>query len=207
VVPSKLVSVMTCLDCNVVNIGRHDIVLGMSWLRKHGPLIDWPNRKVNFISGHCSKNCLAKTATAKGDVLENTPGINTVEENPKLNLELIPEPYRDLVDVFAEGETVTELPLHRPYDLRISLTEGARPRHSPIYKTTAEEEAEMEKTIKAQLEQGLIIKSQSPMTSPKTFARKKNGKLRMCVNYWRMNAMTKCDPYPLPLTDELIERL
>jgi hypothetical protein len=77
------------------------------------------------------------------------------------------------VDVFAEGETVTELPPHRPYDLRIDLTEGAKPRQGPIYKTTAEEEAEMEKTIKAQLEQGLIVRSQSPMTSPITFARKK----------------------------------
>jgi hypothetical protein len=45
------------------------------------------------------------------------------------------------------------------------------------------------------------------MTSPITFARKKNGKLRMCVDYRRLNAMTKRDPYPLPLTDELIERL
>jgi hypothetical protein len=88
----------------------------MSWLKKHGPLIDWPSKKVTFISDHFNKNCLAKAATAKGDVLEDAPGINTVEEKPKLNMDLIPEPYRDLADVFAEGETVTELPPHRSYD-------------------------------------------------------------------------------------------
>jgi hypothetical protein len=162
------------INCNVVNIGQHNIVLGMSWLKKHGPLIDWPNKKGTFISDHCNKNCLTQAATAKGDVLEEAPGINTVEEKPKLNMDLIPETYQDLTDVFTEGETVTELP-HRLYNLRIDLTEGAKPKHGPIYKTTAEEEAEMEKTIKAQLKQGLIIKSQSPMTSPIMLQEKRMG--------------------------------
>jgi hypothetical protein len=97
---------------------------------------------------------------AKGDALEDTPGINAVEEKLKLNIDLIPKPYWDLVDVFTEGETVAKLPPHRPYNLRIDFTKGAKPGHGPVYKTMAEEETEMEKSIKAQLEQGLIIKSQ-----------------------------------------------
>ena len=30
------------IQCNVANIGRHNLVLGMSWLKLHNPTIDWP---------------------------------------------------------------------------------------------------------------------------------------------------------------------
>ncbi|KAF8749931.1 hypothetical protein RHS01_09606 [Rhizoctonia solani] len=45
------------------------------------------------------------------------------------------------------------------------------------------------------------------MASPILFVKKKNGKLRMCVDYWRLNSMTKKNVYPLPLPQNLIEKL
>ena len=32
------------LSCNVTNIGHHEIVLGMSWLKKHSPSIEWSSK-------------------------------------------------------------------------------------------------------------------------------------------------------------------
>jgi hypothetical protein len=40
--------------------------------------------------------------------------------------------------------------------------------------------------------------------SPIMVVPKKNGKLRICVNFRKLNATTKKDPYPLPFTDEVI---
>jgi hypothetical protein len=40
--------------------------------------------------------------------------------------------------------------------------------------------------------------------SPIIVMPKKNGKLRICVNFKKLNATTKKDPYPLPFTDEVI---
>ncbi|QRW24326.1 Retrotransposable element Tf2 protein [Rhizoctonia solani] len=45
------------------------------------------------------------------------------------------------------------------------------------------------------------------MASPILFVKKKNGKLRMCVDYRRLNSMTKKNAYPLPLPQNLIEKL
>jgi hypothetical protein len=40
--------------------------------------------------------------------------------------------------------------------------------------------------------------------SPIIVVPKKNGKLRICVNFNKLNATTKKDPYPLPFIDEVI---
>ncbi|QRW20471.1 Retrotransposable element Tf2 protein [Rhizoctonia solani] len=45
------------------------------------------------------------------------------------------------------------------------------------------------------------------MASPILFVKKKNGKLRMCVDYRHLNSMTKKNVYPLPLPQNLIEKL
>ena len=34
------------MKCNVADIGKHSIVLGMSWLKLHNPSIDWPNKHI-----------------------------------------------------------------------------------------------------------------------------------------------------------------
>jgi hypothetical protein len=40
--------------------------------------------------------------------------------------------------------------------------------------------------------------------SPIAVVPKKNGKLKICVDFQKLNATTKKDPYPLPSTDEVI---
>ena len=42
----------------VADIGRFDIILGMPWLKKHNPSIDWEKKTVDYISYKCKKNCL-----------------------------------------------------------------------------------------------------------------------------------------------------
>jgi hypothetical protein len=36
---------------------------------------------------------------------------------------------------------------------------------------------------------------------------KKNGKLRICINFKKLNAATKKDPYPLPFTNEVLNTI
>ncbi|QRW18405.1 Retrotransposable element Tf2 protein [Rhizoctonia solani] len=163
------------LECHISNIGNHQLVLGMSWLKKHNPQISWEKHTLVFNSLHCSNNCLPAPA-----VLE----LKAVEE--------IPTPYQEFSRVFPEEES-SKLPPHRPYDIAIDL--GPR------------EDAELKETIEKQLKAGLIQPSKSPMASPILFVKKKNGKLRMCVDYRRLNSMTKKNVYPLPLPQNLIEKL
>lgn len=49
---------------------------------------------------------------------------------------------------------------------------------------------------------GIIEESSSPYASPIVLVRKKNGDLRMVVDYRRLNNLTKKDAYPLPRIEE-----
>jgi hypothetical protein len=57
------------------------------------------------------------------------------------------------------------------------------------------------------LDKGFIAPGNAPFASPFLMARKPGGGLRFCVDYRKLNAVTKKDRYPLPLVDELMQRL
>jgi hypothetical protein len=176
------------IECHVVNIGNNDLVLGMSWLNKHYPSIQWDERTIAFSSPYCSKNCLLDPHVIQ---------INGTE---------LPEIYQEFAKVFSEEEA-SKLPPHRPYDISIDLLPDAKPKHGPIYSHNMEEDKELRETIQKQLASGWIRPSTSPMASPILFVKKKDGSRRMCVDYRRLNAMTVKNSYPLPLTQGLIEKL
>ena len=64
---------------------------------------------------------------------------------------------------------------------------------------------EVKKHIKKLLDNGVIVESRSPYSAPIVLARKKDGTLRMCVDYRRLNAITKRDAFPLPRISELLD--
>ena len=61
--------------------------------------------------------------------------------------------------------------------------------------------------IQDNLHKGFIAPSGAPFASPILFSRKHDGGLRFCVDYRKLNAITKKNQYPLPLIDETLERL
>ena len=65
----------------------------------------------------------------------------------------------------------------------------------------------MSKQIKEMLESGVIVPSKSPWTSPVVLVKKKNGEMRFCIDYRKLNTITVKDSYPLPRIDEILDRL
>ena len=57
------------------------------------------------------------------------------------------------------------------------------------------------------LKKGFIIPSNAPYASPVLFAKKPRGGWHFCVDYQKLNAITKKDKYPLPLIEETLARL
>jgi hypothetical protein len=97
-------------------------------------------------------------------------------------------------------------------DFKIHLEEGSdlvrQIGHGPIYKINAEELIAAYKYMMENLEKGFIALSAALFASPILMARNpSSGKLRFCVNFRRLNAITKKDRYPIPLVDELMDRL
>ena len=61
--------------------------------------------------------------------------------------------------------------------------------------------------IKAMLDMGVIEESHSDWSSPVVLVPKPNGTVRFCVDYRKVNAVSKFDSYPMPRIDELLDRL
>ena len=90
---------------------------------------------------------------------------------------------------------------------RIEVLPDARPIYQQPYRAGPQareaEKREIEKMLSAQV----IEPSSSEWASPVVFVPKKDGTLRFCVDYRRLNAVTKRDAYPLPRMDECIDSL
>lgn len=64
---------------------------------------------------------------------------------------------------------------------------------------------EVENAIRVMREQGVIEPSHSPWASPVVLVRKMDGSTRFCVDYRKLNAMSKKDSYPLPQVDTSLQ--
>ena len=69
------------------------------------------------------------------------------------------------------------------------------------------EQEELRDYLGKKLSPGRIRESDSPVGAPILFVKKKDGSLRLCVDYRGLNAVTKKDQYPLPLIGEALDRL
>jgi hypothetical protein len=119
----------------------------------------------------------------------------------------IPQEYHQYADVFSEQDSNTLPPRRGSTDHRILLEEGMSPGYCPLYKQSEEELREAKAYITRNLAQGFIVPSKAPFASPILMVRKPSGGLRFCVDYRKLNALTKKDRYPLPLIDEILQRL
>lgn len=112
----------------------------------------------------------------------------------------------DFPDVFSKQEADL-LPEHRPFDCPIDIDPDQTPPHFKLYNLTIPETQELEKYINENLDKGFIRNSNSPAGAPCFFVKKKDGSLRLCVDYKGLNAITRKNRYPLPLISDLIRTL
>ena len=98
------------------------------------------------------------------------------------------------------------LPPDRGISHVIPEVPGAQPVYRPPYRLSPLEMQEVERQVKELLLQGLIEPSTSPYGALIMFVTKKDGSLRMCCNWVRLNAQTIKSRYPLPRIDFLLDQ-
>ena len=99
------------------------------------------------------------------------------------------------------------MPLHQPWDHKIPVEEGTTPPFGPIYGLSATELQALRKYLDENLAKNFIRPSTSPAGAPILFVKKKDGSLRLCVDYRGLNKITIKNRYPLPLINELLDRV
>ncbi|GJV50638.1 putative reverse transcriptase domain-containing protein [Tanacetum coccineum] len=78
---------------------------------------------------------------------------------------------------------------------------------SPSYRLAPSEMLELLNKLKELQEKGFIRPSHSPWGAPVLFVKKKDGALKMCIDYRELNKLTIKNYYPLPRIDDLFDQL
>ena len=107
-------------------------------------------------------------------------------------------------DVFAAPNQ----PLGRTDHVSHTIDTGTSPpirlpyRRLPITKKAA-----LEEEVDKMLTEGIVVPSESPWSSPVVMVTKKDGTCRFCIDYRRLNGVTRKNAYPLPRIDESLDSL
>ena len=101
------------------------------------------------------------------------------------------------------GQIPPGRPPDRGFEHIIKLEEGAKPMITTPYRHPKKFKDEIEKEIKEFLDMGHIRPSSSPFASSVVLVKKKDGTMRMCIDYWALNKKTRKNRYPIPRIDEL----
>lgn len=104
-------------------------------------------------------------------------------------------------------ELLAGLPPERGVGHTVNLEADARPPFHVLYWMSPAEQNDVESCVKDLLQKGLIEPSTSPYGAPIFFVTKKDGSLRMCVEYRTLNKLTAKKRYPLPRIDDLFDKL
>ena len=123
---------------------------------------------------------------------------------PRTSEQMVPPEFHEFLDVFDKGKA-ERLPAHKPHDLGIDL-EGPIPPAGRLYQMSSDELRILKEFVDENLAKGYIRQSKAPTGAPVFFVKKKDGSLRMVVDYRALNSVTRKDSYPIPLTAELLDR-
>jgi hypothetical protein len=108
-------------------------------------------------------------------------------------------------DVFPEE--LPGMPPDRDIEFVIELIPGTAPIAQRPYHMNPQELEELKKQLANMLSKGLIRPSASPWGSPVLFVDKRDGTIRLCVDYHKLNEVTIKNKYPLPKIEDLFDQL
>src|SRR5262249_20254561 len=112
---------------------------------------------------------------------------------------------RDFPNIFPED--LPGLPPEREIEFNIELLHGTNPISITPYKMAPIELKELKVQLQDLLDKGFIRPSSSLLGAPILFVKKKDGSLRLCIDYKQLNRVTIKNKYPLPQIDDLFNQL
>jgi hypothetical protein len=229
-VPLQLGNWKGKVDLLVSTLGGMDCILGMEFITQNNVLIEGHNRLVRipskngivWVKAHevptvgrstihlMLGNFFPKKCIGGCGMLCVMWVLDEFEPKEATNLLVSPECNKRVLDEFPDvmpEELPKELPPRRRVDHAIQVMPGvALPAKAP-YRMSHEELKELKVQLEELFTKGYIKPNKSPYGAPILFVHKKDGTLRMCVDYRAFNKATVKNRYPLPRIDDLFDCL
>ncbi|KAL5570134.1 hypothetical protein UlMin_026709 [Ulmus minor] len=188
------------LTADLVVLGIHDfdIILGMDWLSKHYATIECHEKEVLFqpsgvpsfrFVGAKSKPRIPIITAMKARRILNKGCVGylaSLIELPENGLPANQVPVvQEFIDVFPEY--LPGLPPDREIKFSIDLVPGTAPISKAPYRMAPSELKELKVQLQELMDKGFIRPSFSPWGAPVLFVKKKDGTLRLCIDYRELN--------------------
>ncbi|BBN69395.1 transposable element gene, partial [Prunus dulcis] len=173
----------------------------MDWLEKHHASVDCFRKEVTLRSPgqpevtfrgerRVLPTCLISAITAKKLLKKGCEGYSCCCDFP---------------DIFPDD--LPGLPPEREIEFTIELLPGTNPIYQTPYRMAPAELRELKIQLQELVDLGFIRPSVSPWGAPVLFVRKKDGTMRLCIDYRQLNKVTIRNRYPLPRIDDLFDQL
>ena len=151
-------------------------------------------------------------------IQNNVASVNSVIQNKNCETKLdlnyldVPEQYRSKIeklvlknqDLFASKDS--ELGHTDTIKMQIDIGNNVPIKMKP-YRTPIKNREVIDKAINEMLDADVIKRSRSPWSFPVVIVDKKDGSKRFCVDFRKLNQITKKNSYPLPLIDDILALL
>ncbi|KAF3653003.1 putative ribonuclease H protein-like [Capsicum annuum] len=209
---------ITLVDLIELEMMNFDAILGMDWLHSCYASIDYKIRIVYFqflnepvlewrgstlaLRGQFVSYLRARKMISNGCVYYLIRVKDSSSETR--SLEPVPVAYEFLV-VFPEY--LPRVPPKWKIDFEIDLLPDTQPISVPPYRIALAKLRELKKQLKKILDKGFIKPSVSLWGALVLFVHKKDGSLRICIDYCHLNKVTFKNTYPLPRIDDLFDQL
>ncbi|CAM4850710.1 unnamed protein product, partial [Rotaria magnacalcarata] len=134
---------------------------------------------------------------------------NTPESPDFSDSTLLEDQQQQLSDIFRLFPNVFSTNPGRTNKIQhhINIQPGNKPRNSAPYRYSPARHQVIGSNLKEMLQEGIITPSKSPWASPVILAPKKDGSMRFCIDYRKLNAITTRDAYPIPRIDDTLYAL
>ncbi|GJZ92653.1 putative reverse transcriptase domain-containing protein [Tanacetum coccineum] len=186
------------IDLLPTRLGSFDVIIGMDWLSCHRAIIDCCEKIIRIPLSN------GKILEVQGERPEKDPGSLACIKADEKKLDDI-QIVRDFSEVFPDD--LSGLPPVRELEFRVDLIPGASPVVKSPYRLAPSEMLELSNQLKELQEKGFIQPSHSPGGALVLFVKKKDGAMRMCIDYRELNKLTIKNRYPLPRIDDLLDQL
>lgn len=146
------------------------------------------------INSSSSKN--SKTISWMEDMINSS-----LDESQKLEISTLIQKFASCFAFHADQVGRTQLAHH------IIDTGNSRPIKQRPYRVSKYERNVIDQQVEEMQKNNIIQPSKSPWASPVVLVKKKDGSWRFCVDYRKVNSVTKKDVYPLPRIDDALDSL